>query len=135
MGMTPRAKGATLQKLVQHPHLRFPAFWTNNGFDHAPDTDHGANALTSLQEMIMQTDGRRILLGAAWPAEWDCTFKLHAPYQTTVEGHVAAGKVIVDKVTPKSRRADIEMFPLQQTGGGQSGNALETSRRSSTNPL
>ena len=115
MGRTVEAKKYALQKLVNNPHLRFPAFWTNYGFCHAPDTDHGATAMIGLQEMIMQTDGRRILLGAAWPAEWACDFKLHAPYQTTVEGHVVDGKVIVDRVTPKSRRADIEIFPLKTT--------------------
>ena len=50
---------------------------------------------------------------AAWPAEWNGSFKLHAPYQTTVEGHVAQGKVVVDKVTPEARRKDIEIFPLK----------------------
>ena len=32
--------------------------------------------MIGLQEMIMQCDGKRILLGAAWPAEWNCNFKL-----------------------------------------------------------
>ena len=113
MGRTEDAKKYTLNKLVQNPSLRFPAFWTNYGFDQAPDTDHGATAMIGLQEMIMQTDGRRILLGPAWPAEWNCDFKLHAPYQTTVEGHVADGSVVVDKITPESRRGDIEIFPLK----------------------
>ena len=63
----------------------------------------------------MQTDGKRILLAPAWPADWNCEFKLHAPCQTTVEGRVVNGKVVVDKVTPESRRRDIELFPLSQT--------------------
>jgi hypothetical protein len=33
-------------------------------------------------------------------------FTLHAPFRTTVEGRVVAGKVVVDRVTPASRRAD-----------------------------
>ena len=61
----------------------------------------------------MQTDGKRILLGPAWPREWACDFKLHAPYATTVEGRVEGGKVVVDRVTPESRRADVEIFPLK----------------------
>jgi hypothetical protein len=113
MGRTDDAKRYTLQKLVKNPSLRFPSFWTNYGFCHAPDTDHSATAMIGLQEMIMQCDGRRILLGPAWPGEWNGAFKLHAPYQTTVEGHVADGKVVVDQVSPESRRKDIEIFPLK----------------------
>jgi len=113
MGRAQAAAQYTIKKLTGNPSLRFPAFWTNYGFCHAPDTDHGATAMIGLQEMIMQTDGKRILLGPAWPAEWAGTFKLHAPFQTIVEGHVADGKVTVDKVIPESRRKDIEICPLQ----------------------
>jgi hypothetical protein len=129
MGETTDAAGYTLAKLL-HPGRRFPSFYhTSYGgghtpdqyqsnasgasFCHTPDMDHGGVAMTALQEMIMQTDGRRILLGVAWPAEWKADFKLHAPYQTVVSGHVADGKVVVDKVTPESRRKDIEIFPLK----------------------
>jgi hypothetical protein len=52
-------------------------------------------------------------LRTAWPSEWDCEFKLHAPYQTTVEGRVAGGKIVVDTVMPAARRSDIEVFPLK----------------------
>ncbi len=69
--------------------------------------------MIALQEMIMQCDGNRILLGPAWPAEWECSFKLHAPYQTVVEGHVTKGKIVVDNVTPATRRKDIEIYPLK----------------------
>jgi hypothetical protein len=37
----------------------------------------------------------------------DASFKLHAPYQTTVEGRVENGKVVDLKVTPESRIKDI----------------------------
>jgi hypothetical protein len=118
MGDTVRASDFTLRKL-NHPGLRFPAFYYTTylgggSFCHPPDTDHGGVAMTALQEMLMQTDGRRILLGPAWPADWDADFKLRAPWQTTVEGRVTDGKVIVDKVTPPSRRKDIEIFPLKR---------------------
>src|SRR5260370_42441249 len=49
--------------------------------------------MITLQLMLMQCDGKRILLLPAWPAEWTADFKLHAPYQTTVEGHVENGKI------------------------------------------
>jgi hypothetical protein len=57
--------------------------------------------------MLMQTDGKKILLLPAWPKEWNASFKLHAPYNTTVEGQVVNGEVIDLKVTPESRRKDI----------------------------
>lgn len=117
MGQTTESADFTVRKLL-HPGARFPAFYRTSyavggEFCHLPDTDHGGVAMTALQEMIMQADGKRILLGPAWPAEWNCNFKLHAPDQTTVEGHVADGKVVVDKVTPESRRKDITIFPLK----------------------
>jgi hypothetical protein len=117
MGDTMMAARLTLEKLL-HPGLRFPAFFYTHyigggSFCHPPDTDHGGVAMTALQEMLMQTDGRRILLGPAWPREWTCDFKLRAPYATTVEGRVDGGKVVVDRVTPETRRADIEIFPLR----------------------
>ena len=120
MGETALATKWTTDKLL-HPGARFPTFYRTHYAGgrgevcHLPDTDHGGAAMLALQEMLMQTDGRRILLGPAWPADWDCDFKLHAPYQTTIEGRVAGGKVVVDKVTPESRRADLVIFPLNET--------------------
>lgn len=111
MGRTADAQKYIMQKFI-HPSLRFPAFWLNPGFCHAPDTDHGGTGMIGLQEMLMQCDGKRILIGAAWPAEWDCHFKLNAPYQTTVEGRVKNGQVVITQVMPESRRADIETFSL-----------------------
>ncbi len=120
LGRTAEAKRLTLGKLL-NPGARFLTFYETHyaneqgEFCHLPDTDHGGTAMIALQEMLMQTDGKRMLIGPAWPAEWDCDFKLHAPDQTTVEGRVVKGKVVVDKVTPESRRADIVIFPLKET--------------------
>jgi hypothetical protein len=120
MGETEQAAKHTVAKLL-HPGARFPTFYrtfyanSSRDFCHLPDTDHGGTAMIALQEMLMQTDGRRILLGPAWPAGWDCDFKLHAPLQTTVAGRVTDGRVVIDKVTPESRRADITIYPLKET--------------------
>jgi hypothetical protein len=46
----------------------------------------------------------------AWPKDWDCDFKLHAPYQTVIEGKVVGGKIKELKVTPESRRKDVEIM-------------------------
>jgi hypothetical protein len=57
--------------------------------------------------MLMQTDGEKIYLLPAWPKDWNVSFKLHAPYQTTVEAKVVNGEIAELKVTPESRRKDI----------------------------
>ena len=76
----------------KEPRLKFPAFWARQ-HDYEPDEDNGGNGENGLQKMLMQTDGRKILLVPAWPKGWDADFKLHAPYNTTVQGRVVNGKV------------------------------------------
>jgi len=88
------------------PNLKFPAFW-DKGNDYAPDEDNGGNGENGLQQMLMQVDGKKIMLLPAWPAEWDASFKLNAPYNTTVEGKVVKGKLTSLKVMPKSRMSDV----------------------------
>ena len=63
----------------------------------------------ALQLMLMQCDGREIRLLPSWPTEWDADFKLHAPFQTVVEGKVRGGKLIGLRVTPESRRVDLRV--------------------------
>jgi len=88
------------------PHFKFPAFW-DKGNDYSPDEDNGGNGENGLQQMLMQVDGKKIMLLPAWPAGWDADFKLNAPYNTTVEGKIEKGKLTSLKVTPTSRLADI----------------------------
>jgi hypothetical protein len=111
LGLTDLARREIVARSKQKYRLsRFPAFW-GPGFDWVPDQCHGGINMTALQKMLLQTDlpgiGRRIYLLPAWPKDWDCDFKLHAPYQTVVEGKVVAGKLKTLKVTPESRRKDI----------------------------
>jgi hypothetical protein len=91
------------------PRLKFPAFW-DRGHDYEPDEDNGGNGENGLQKMLMQADGRKILLLPAWPKGWDADFKLHAPYNTTVQGRVVNGKVMDLIVTPASRAADVSVY-------------------------
>ncbi len=91
---------------------RFPAFWGPN-FDWVPDQDHGANGLNALQTMLLQTDGRKLILFPAWPKQWDVEFKLHAPMGTTVEATYRDGNVEHVKVTPASRALDVVMHQPQ----------------------
>jgi alpha-L-fucosidase 2 len=86
--------------------LKFPAFW-DKGHDYLPDQDNGGNGENGLQQMLLQAVGHKILLLPAWPADWDCDFKLHAPYLTTVEGKVRHGHIMDLIVTPAIRRQDI----------------------------
>ncbi|MDB5112535.1 MAG: hypothetical protein JWR67_3649, partial [Mucilaginibacter sp.] len=88
------------------PDLKFPAFWAT-AHDYNPDEDNGGNGENGLQQMLMQTDGKKIILLPAWPSGWDADFKLNAPYKTTVEGKVVKGKLTIIKVTPASRMADV----------------------------
>ena len=86
--------------------LKFPAFWAKAN-DYAPDQDNGGNGENGLQEMLMQVDGRKIMLLPAWPQGWDVDFKLHAPFNTTVQGSVVQGKLTNLVVTPPQRKADV----------------------------
>ncbi len=88
------------------PRARFPAFWETK-MDYTPDSDHGANSANGLQSMILQANDRQIYVLPAWPEDWDVEFKLHAPYQTTVEGVYRNGRMQSLKVTPASRQADV----------------------------
>jgi len=85
---------------------RFPAMWGPN-FDWIPDQDHGDNILTTLQLMLLQSDGKTLYLLPAWPRNWNASFKLHAPFNTTVTGEVRGGKLTSLTVTPKSRATDV----------------------------
>jgi hypothetical protein len=108
LGLTDEASSITIQKL-QDSERRFPTFW-GPGHDWVPDHNWGGSGMTGLQEMLMQTDGKKIYLFPAWPKNWDITFKLHAPYNTTVEGTLKNGHVVSLKVTPESRKTDVEIM-------------------------
>ncbi|MFO1524244.1 MAG: DUF5703 domain-containing protein, partial [Kiritimatiellia bacterium] len=88
------------------PRARFPAFWETK-MDGTPDNDHGANAVNTLQSMLLQSHGDAIHLLPAWPEEWDVSFKLAAAHNTTVEGVYRDGRLTSLAVTPASRRKDI----------------------------
>ncbi len=108
LGLTDEVKSnVTARAREKDRACRFPAFWGPN-YDWTPDQDHGGVLMRTVQVMLLQTEGRKIFLLPAWPREWDADFKLHAPYQTTVEGTVRKGELTALKVTPESRRADIE---------------------------
>ncbi|MEP0842009.1 MAG: hypothetical protein HRF43_04780, partial [Phycisphaerae bacterium] len=113
LGLAAQARDYVVQRARSHdPQERFPAFWGPN-YDWTPDQDHGSVLMKAVQAMLMQTEGRKIFLLPAWPKEWDVDFKLHAPFQTTVEGRLRGGKLEMLRVEPESRRRDVEVFPPQ----------------------
>ncbi|MGZ3924959.1 MAG: DUF5703 domain-containing protein, partial [Flavisolibacter sp.] len=89
LGLRDEAANLTGLKL-KNSGRRFPAFW-GPGFDWTPDHNWGGSGMIGLQEMLMQVDDKKIYLLPAWPKDWDVHFKLHAPYQTTVEAVVKNG--------------------------------------------
>jgi hypothetical protein len=106
LGLTAPAQKAVTDEFELYGPERFQWFWKAGG-DWIPDLDNGGTGMMTLQMMLMQTDGKRIDLLPAWPQDWAADFKLHAPYQTTVEGHVANGKITRLRVTPNSRAKDV----------------------------
>jgi alpha-L-fucosidase 2 len=107
LGLADQARDYTVRRArLKNAASRFPVFWGPN-YDWVPDQDHGSVLLATVQALLLQTDGRRIYLLPAWPRDWNCDFKLHAPYQTVIEGKVVEGKLVDVKVTPPSRAQDV----------------------------
>ncbi len=93
---------------LKNPGYSFPAMW-GPIYDAVPDTDHGANILNTLQLMTFQTDEDNIYLLPAFSKDWNVSFKLYAPKNTTVECVYKNQKIEKLIVTPKERGKDIIM--------------------------
>jgi len=107
LGLAAEARDYVVQRARKScPSQRFPAFWGPN-FDWVPDQDHGGILMKAVQSMLLQNDGRTIYLLPAWPRDWDCEFKLHAPLKTVVSGTVRNGKLVSWEVEPGKRKADV----------------------------
>jgi alpha-L-fucosidase 2 len=106
LGLTAVAKKAVIDEFTDYGDERFSWFWKAGG-DWIPDLDDGGTGMITLESMLIQYDGKRIQLLPAWPNDWTADFKLHAPYRTTVEGHVENGRITDLKVTPQSRAKDV----------------------------
>ncbi|WP_420237308.1 DUF5703 domain-containing protein [Telmatobacter bradus] len=111
LGLTEEARKAVLAEFTNYGDQRFQYFW-RSAHDWIPDLDNGGSGMITLQEMLLQTDGKKILLLPAWPADWNADFRLHAPYNTVVEGKVKDGRLVQLKVTPSSRSKDVTVLPL-----------------------
>ena len=58
----------------------------------------------------MKIDDKKIYLFPAWPKNIDVHYKLHAPYNTTVEAELKDGKLVRVKVLPPQRMKDVEVL-------------------------
>ena len=83
----------------------FPDNLTNG--DWIPDMDNTGSMAFSVQSMLLQSDGDKILVAPAWPKQWEADFKLHAPQNTVVSGSIRAGKLENLKVVPETRAGDV----------------------------
>ena len=110
LGMTEEARVHIAGRALTHSKniYRWPAYWGPN-FNWCPDQDEGGIFLSTIQSMLMQYEGDKIFLLPAWPKDWNCDFKLHAPKNTTIEGRVENGELRELVVTPVSRRADLKV--------------------------
>ena len=108
LGLTEEAREHIADRALTHSKkiYRWPAYWGPN-FDWCPDQDEGGIFQNTIQSMLLQVEGKKIFLMPAWPRDWNCSFKLHAPCNTTVEGRVENGEVKDLVVTPASRLADV----------------------------
>ena len=106
-----KARERAIYKMANNtaPQARFPAFF-GPGHDWLPDHNWGGAGMTGIQEMLLApepgSDGK-LHLFAGWPAEWDVSFKLHAPGRTVIECVYRDGKVRKLAVTPESRAKDV----------------------------
>ncbi len=114
LGLTEQARKFVMAKFLwpnrengAQSGMRYPAFYDTFGFCQRPDFDHGGSAMVGLQDMLMQTVDGKILLFPAWPKDWDCEFKLHAPFGTTVAGVFKAGKLERLTVVPEACAKDV----------------------------
>ena len=115
MGLTERARNYLVTRSGNYDKgSRFPAFWGPN-YDWTPDQDHGGILMKAFQSLLVQADpySRKIYLFPAWPGEWDAEFKLHAPYNTVIEGRFRNGEMEVLNVSPPSRKADVIIMSEQ----------------------
>ena len=107
LGLAGDARNCVVDSASRHADgFRFPAMWGPN-YDWTPDQDHGSVLMSALQGMLVQYEGDKILVLPAWPKDWNVSFKLHAPKNTTVEGVYRSGTLEQLNVTPKSRRGDV----------------------------
>ena len=97
LGNALAASGYVLARATTPPAkgYRFPTFAPHEQ-DYEPSSDHFSVMQNAVQYMLMapvDDDAHSVVLLPAWPCSWDATFKLHAPLNTTITGHITDGKL------------------------------------------
>jgi len=69
--------------------------------DWIPDMDNTGSMAFSVQSMLLQTDGEKILPAPPWPKRWNADFKLHAPGNTVVSATIRDGKLENSRVSSR----------------------------------
>jgi hypothetical protein len=106
LGLTDVAQTAVIAEFTNYGDERFRWFW-KPAHDWIPDLDNGGSGMITLQSMLLQTDGKKIILLPAWPKKWTAEFRLHSAENTVVEGRVEEGKLTRVRVWPKERQSDL----------------------------
>jgi alpha-L-fucosidase 2 len=111
LGLASSAKAEAVANLTDYGGEQFKWFW-KAGHDWEPDMDNGGAGMSTLQLMLLQERGNKMLLFPAWPKDWNVRFKLLGAEDTTVEGVYQNGQLTSLHVTPENRAKDlIQMTP------------------------
>lgn len=110
LGLGPEAQSYVRARAKTPPAkgYRFPAFMPHEQ-DYPPSSDHLAvfsNALTYMLLQVADDAAQSVLLLPAWPCQWDISFRVHAPFQTTIEGQLTGGNLRYT-VDPPTRAANV----------------------------
>ena len=92
--------------------FRYPTMY-GPSHDWIPNIPQAGNAMIALQRMLVQSDGRRIIMFPTWPSDWDAQFKVSLPYNTTVEGILVNGQITKFVVQPSSRALDVDWINFE----------------------
>ena len=103
---------------ISQTAFRFPAFY-GPSHDYVPNVPQNGNAMIALQSMLVQYDGRRIMLFPTWPEEWNVEFRVHLPYETTLTGKRQEGEVQTLTASPGDREADLEYLNFSPISGAR----------------
>jgi len=96
------------------PGFRFPFFSAEDGMADEAAAEQFSNLQAGLQFALLQPgdDARgSFVLLPGWPCEWDVSFRLKAPKNTTVQGAWVRGELVNLTVLPEERIADMILAP------------------------
>ncbi len=98
---------------------QFPGYLAADYKDGAPEVESNGIVSVTLQKMLVQTDGARILVFPAFLKGLDVDFKVYIPgwgaSHSPAQMRVVLNKerLVSVEVSPLSRRADVEIMDLQ----------------------